>query len=166
MGIEYISYHVCLNPCIVYRGKYKDNDMFIMWAWQVLEIKKKGEAHGLHKVLKSIPIIPRMKRILSCKEWIMLQRWHALHISEPRITHIVVESITMKNIEDTWPSKFKDKEQIFWLSISMDGLKFSYLVLEFIGPCILYILHGYRIHWHPHNSWLTSMRGMPPLKHS
>ena len=35
---------------------------------------------------------------------------------------ILVDSIAMKHIEDTWPDKFKDEGLNFQLSISMDGV--------------------------------------------
>ena len=27
LGVEYISYHVCPNDCILYRGEYADNEI-------------------------------------------------------------------------------------------------------------------------------------------
>lgn len=28
LGVEYISYHACLNDCILYRGEYADKELY------------------------------------------------------------------------------------------------------------------------------------------
>jgi hypothetical protein len=47
--------------------------------------KNKGKAHGPpHKILRHMPIIPRIQRLFHCKQLVVLQGWHASHRSEPR----------------------------------------------------------------------------------
>ena len=124
LGVEYISYHACLNYCILYRYAYEDKERCPKCGhdWYQ-ESKNKRKEHGPpHKILSHMHIIPRIQRLFRCKQLPKLQRWHASHRSEPRVMWILVDSIAIKNIEDIWPNKFKDEVRSLQLSIAMDGV--------------------------------------------
>ena len=52
----------------------------------------------------------------------MLQGWNALHQSEEGVMRIPIDSISMKDIEDTWPDKFKYEIRSLQLNIALDGI--------------------------------------------
>ena len=69
---------------------------------------KKGKSHGPpHKILRHMPIIPKVQRLFHCEQLAKLQRWHTSYRSDPGVMRIPTNSIAMKNIKDTWPDKFK-----------------------------------------------------------
>ena len=85
LGVEYISYYACSNDCILYRNEYADREISIECGHdRYHKSKNNGKAHGPpHKILRHMPIIPRIQRIFHCKQLATLQRWHAAHRSEP-----------------------------------------------------------------------------------
>jgi hypothetical protein len=72
-------------------------------------------------------IIPRIQRIFHCKELVVLQEWHASHISDPWLMWVSTDSLSMKHMEDTWLDKFKDKVQSLQMSIVIDGVNPHFL---------------------------------------
>ena len=113
-----------MHDCILYRRKYVDKEICLKCRHDKYDkSKKKGKSCGPpFKILRHMPIIPRIQRLFHCKEIAMLQGWHASHKSELGVMHIPMDSISMKHIEDTWPEKFKDEVQSLRLSIAMDGV--------------------------------------------
>jgi hypothetical protein len=81
VGVEYISYHVCSNDCIIYRGEYAYKEICLKCGHEKYhKSNKKGKSHGPpHNILRHMPIIPRIQRLFRCKELAMFQGWHALH---------------------------------------------------------------------------------------
>jgi hypothetical protein len=69
LGVEYISYHSCLNDCILYRGEYVDKNICLKCGHDKYhKSNKKGKSHDSpHKILKHIPIIPRIQRLFHFK---------------------------------------------------------------------------------------------------
>ena len=69
LGFEYISYHVCPNVCIIYRGEYADKDICPKYGHdRYIESNNKAKAHDHpHKILRHMPIIPRIQRLFRCK---------------------------------------------------------------------------------------------------
>ena len=74
LGIEYISYHVCLNDCIPYRGKYTDKEICPNYGHDKYQKSiNKSRYHGSpHNMLRHMNIIPRIQRLFRCKELAML----------------------------------------------------------------------------------------------
>ena len=76
----------------------------------MINIIRRGKSRGPpFKILRHMPIIPRIQRLFRCKELAMLQGWNASHRSELGVMGIQIDSIAMKKIEDAWPEKFKDE---------------------------------------------------------
>ena len=65
LGVDYISYHACPNDCILCRGEYAYKEMCSKFGHDRYDkLKKKGKSHGPpFKILRHIPIIPRIQRI-------------------------------------------------------------------------------------------------------
>ena len=83
-----------------------------MRAWQVLGIQNKHKAHNPpHKILRHMPIIPRIQRLFCCKQLAKFYRWCATHRSELGVIQIPIDLITMKHIDDMWIDKFKYEVQ-------------------------------------------------------
>jgi hypothetical protein len=83
LGVEYISYHACLNDCILYRGESTDKEIYMKCGHERYhKSNKKVKSHGPHNISRHMPIIPRIQRLFHCKELGMLQGCPTLEISE------------------------------------------------------------------------------------
>ena len=73
LGVEYISYHVCPNDCILYRCEYADKEICPKCGHDIYkESNNKAKAHvPPNKMLRHMPIIPRIKRLFCYKELAM-----------------------------------------------------------------------------------------------
>ena len=69
LGVEYISYHACPNDFILYRGEFLDKEICLKCGHdRYNKSKNKGKAHGPPlKILRHMPIIPRIQRLFRCK---------------------------------------------------------------------------------------------------
>jgi hypothetical protein len=69
LGVDYISYHSCMNDCILYRREYVDKEICLKCGHdRYHKSNKKGKSHGPpHKILRHMPIIPRIQRLFHCK---------------------------------------------------------------------------------------------------
>jgi hypothetical protein len=84
LGVEYISYHACLNDCILYINEYVGKEICPECGYDKYQkSKNKGKEHGPpHKILRHMLIIPRIQRLFHCKQLVMFQGWHASHRSD------------------------------------------------------------------------------------
>jgi len=121
LGVEYISYHIILNDCTL-RDGYVNKEICPKCGHdKYYKSKTKGKAHGSpHKLLRHIPIIPRIQSLFHYKQLFILQGQHTTHRSHLGVKYITT-SIVMKHIEDTWLNKFKYEVFILQFSIDMDG---------------------------------------------
>ena len=69
---------------LFYIEEYADKDTCLKCGHDRYDkLKKKGKSRGPpFKILRHMPIIPRIERLFHCKELAMMQRWHASHRSE------------------------------------------------------------------------------------
>ena len=74
-SVDYVSYHAYPNDCILYRGEYEDKEICMKCGHdRYYKSNENGKSHGPpHKILRHIPIIPRIQRNFHCKELAMLQ---------------------------------------------------------------------------------------------
>jgi hypothetical protein len=102
LGVEHISYHACLNGCILYRGEYADKDICLKYGNDKYnKSNKNGKLHGdPHNILRHMSIIQRIQILFCCKELPMLYGLHASHRSESGVMRIPTYSIAMNPIED------------------------------------------------------------------
>ena len=69
LGVEYISYHECTNDFIVYIGEYEAKEICPKCGHDMYtKLNNKSKEHGPpHKILRHMPIIPRIQRFFCCK---------------------------------------------------------------------------------------------------
>ena len=61
LGVEYVSYHACLDDCILYRGEYVVKEMCLKCGHDRYHNKKReGKLHGPHNILRNMPITQRI----------------------------------------------------------------------------------------------------------
>jgi hypothetical protein len=73
LGVDYISHHTCPNDCIIYRNTYVEKEICPKYGNERYhKSKNKGKAHGPHKILRQMPIIPRIQKLFHCKQVSML----------------------------------------------------------------------------------------------
>jgi rRNA maturation protein Nop10 len=61
LGVEYISYHTCMDDYILYRDVYTDRERCPECGHDKYQkIKNKGKTHAPHKISRHMPIIPRI----------------------------------------------------------------------------------------------------------
>jgi hypothetical protein len=66
LGIEYKQIHSCKNDCILYRGEYQNKVEFPVCKENRYRIDVQGPTVP-KKVLRHMPIIPRLQRMFHCK---------------------------------------------------------------------------------------------------
>jgi len=75
LGIEYKKIHSCKNDCILYIDEYQD----IVECFVCKENRYRTYVQGptvTKKVLRHMPIIPRIQRMFRCKSLSQLMDWH------------------------------------------------------------------------------------------
>ena len=79
LGVEYIAYYTFPNDCILYKDAYANKERCPECGHdRYQESKNKHKEHGPpDKILRHMPIIPRIQRLFGCKQLAELQRWHA-----------------------------------------------------------------------------------------
>ena len=62
LGVEYISYHACVNDCILYKDAYTNKERCPKCGHdRYQESKNNLKDHGPpHKILRNMPMIPRI----------------------------------------------------------------------------------------------------------
>ena len=121
LAVEYKQIHSCKNDCILYRGEYQNKKEFIVW-------KEKRYRTDVqipivpNKVLRQMPIIPRIQRMFRCKSLAQLMDWHAKNRSKDGFMRIPADCKAMKHIEEKWPGKFKDEPRSIRFGLAIDGV--------------------------------------------
>ena len=74
LGVEYISYQACSNDCILYKDEYANKEIYPKCGHdRYHKSNENGKSHGPpHKILRHIPIIPRIQMLFPCEELAML----------------------------------------------------------------------------------------------
>ena len=70
LGVEYISYQACPNDCILYRGENLEKEICPKCGYERYDkSKNKGKSRigPPFKILRHMPIIPRIQRLFHCK---------------------------------------------------------------------------------------------------
>lgn len=103
VGVSCVTYHACINDCILYRGPYEK-----------LDVCPKCDKNRHHsgttrknvprKVVFHLPIIDIFIRMYKCKSLAQYMDWHAKNRSEDG--GILEDSRAMKHIENMWPKIF------------------------------------------------------------
>ena len=81
LGIEYKQIHSCKNDCILYKDKYQDKVECPVCKEKRYRTDLQGPTVP-NKVLRHMPIIPRLQRMFRCKSLAQLMDWHAKNRSK------------------------------------------------------------------------------------
>ena len=81
LGIEYNQIHACENDYILYRVNYKNHQEVPICKHKRYRIDIQS-ATVPNKVLRHMPIIPRLQRMFRCKLLAQLMDWHAKNRSK------------------------------------------------------------------------------------
>ena len=81
LGIEYKQIHSCKNVCILYKDEYQYKVECPICKEKRYHIDVQGPTVP-NKVLRHMPIIPRLKRMFCCKSLAQLMDWHAKNRSK------------------------------------------------------------------------------------
>ena len=73
------------------------------------------------KVLRYIPIIPRMRQLFRCSSLAQFMDYHACNRSRDDITQILTDDLTFMHIEEKW-QHFKEEPRNLRLSLTADGV--------------------------------------------
>ena len=57
-----------------------------------------------HKVLRYIPIIPRLQRLFRCKNIAQFMDYHARNRSQDDVIRMPIDGIDFRDIEEEWAS--------------------------------------------------------------
>ena len=120
IGMEYQSIHACPNDDIIYYGQYASETncpQCQINRYQTDQLTKKVP----HKVLRYIPIIPRLQRLFRCRNIAQLMDYHARNRSEDDFLRMPADGSLYKNIEERWPI-FKEEPRNIRISLAADGV--------------------------------------------
>ena len=81
LGVEYKQIHACQNDCILYRGEYQNKQECLVWKEKRYRTDVQSPTIP-NKVLRHMPIIPRIQRMFRCKSLAQLMDWHAKNRSK------------------------------------------------------------------------------------
>ena len=91
LGIEYNQIHACENDCILYRDNYKNHQECLVCKHKRYRTDLQS-ATVPNKVLRHMPIIPRLQRMFRCKSLAQLMDWHAKNRSKDGFMRILTDS--------------------------------------------------------------------------
>ena len=120
IGMEYQSIHACPNDDIIYYGQYASETNCPQCQtnrYRIDQLTKKVP----HKVLRYIPIIPRLQRLFRCRNIAQLMDYHARNRSEDDFLRMPADGSLYKNIEERWPI-FKEEPRNVRISLAADGV--------------------------------------------
>ena len=127
LGIEYKQIHSCKNDWILYKDEYQDKVECPVCKEKRYCTNVQGRTVP-NKVLRHMPIIPRLQRMFRCKLLAQLLDWHEKNRSKDGFMQILANSKAMKHIEEKWPRKFKDDPCSIRFGLAIDGVcPFSFL---------------------------------------
>jgi plasmid rolling circle replication initiator protein Rep len=118
--MEYQATDACPNDHIIYNGKYASElncPQCQINRYRIDQLTKKVP----HKVLRYIPIIPRLQRLFRCRNITQFMDYHAWNRSEDDVLRMPVDVYLYKNIEERWPI-FKEEPLNVRISLVADGV--------------------------------------------
>lgn len=121
LGVEYKQIHACQNDCILYRGEYQNKQECPVCKEKRYRTDVQSPTVP-NKVLRHMPIIPRIQRMFRCKSLAQLMDWHAKNRSKDGFMRIPADCKAMKHIEEKWPGKFKDEPRSIRFGLAIDGV--------------------------------------------
>lgn len=123
LGMQYNTYHACVNDCMLYRGSHEDDTTCVKCG----EPRYKNSSETMQpctiarKVLRHFPIIPRLRRLFRCPSLAGLMEWHSQNRSVDGIWRIPADCEAFQHIDRTWPD-FSMEPRNLKCGIALDGI--------------------------------------------
>ena len=118
--MEYQAIYACPTDHIIYYGKYALENEFPQCQTSRYRTDKVTK-NVPHKVLRYIPIIPRLQRLFRCQIIAQFMDFHAKNISQDDVLRIPADGFAFRCIEQKW-SIFKEEPHNVKLSLAADGV--------------------------------------------
>lgn len=121
LGYEKID--ACPNDCCLFRKEYENMDKCPKCGssrWKVNERTKKVQIGVPAKVLRSFPIIPRLRRAFRSSEKAEQIHWHSTHVSQDGKMRHPVDSLAWDTVNKKWPQFASDPRNVR-LGLATDG---------------------------------------------
>ena len=120
LGLHYNNIHVCPSGCILYDKEYATRDRCpkcMQRGW--LDCTNSIPA----RVIRHIPLIPRLKRMWRSSEIARLLRGHTKHVSNDNVMRSMVDSPAWKHIGTNVAfGNFGCDERNMRLALALDGV--------------------------------------------
>jgi hypothetical protein len=120
IGMEYQAIDACPNDHIIYYGQHASKTECPQCQtsrYRTDQLTKKVP----RKVLRHIPIIPRLQRLFRCESIAQFMDYHARNRSGDGVLRMPADGYAFKEIEEKWPV-FKDEPRNVRLSLAVDGV--------------------------------------------
>jgi len=120
IGMEYQAIDACPNDHILYYKQYEfetECPECHSSRYRTDQVTKKVS----HKVLRYIPIIPRLQRLFRCKNLAQFMDYHARNRSGDDILRMPADGSAFQDMEEKWPH-FKEEPRNVRLSLAADGV--------------------------------------------
>src|ERR1044071_6823939 len=131
LGLEVQKIHACPNDCILYRGAYEDLNACPACGALRYKIRRDdpGDVDGEPprkrvpaKVMWSVPIIPRLKRLFRNKEHAKLMQWHREDRKKDGNLRHPADGSQWRKIERKYRDEFGGDPRNVWFGLSADGI--------------------------------------------
>jgi hypothetical protein len=120
IGMDYQAIHACLDDHILYHGELVSKEECSkcqISRYRTDQVTKKVSC----KVLRYIPIIPRLTRLFRCKTIAQFMDYHPKNKSKDGVLRMPEDGSTFKKIEEIWPH-FKFEPRNLRRSLTTDGV--------------------------------------------
>jgi hypothetical protein len=120
IGMDYQTIDACPNDHIIYYGQHAlktECPQCLISIYQTDQVTKRVP----RKVLRHIPIIPRLQRLFRFESIEQFMDYHACNISEYGVLQMPIDGSAFREIEEKW-ADFKDEPRNVRLSLVVDGV--------------------------------------------
>ena len=120
IGMHYEAIHACPNDHVIYYNQHE-------FATECLECHisryptDQVTKNVPHKVLRYIPIIPRLQRMFRCKNIAQFMDYHARNKSQDDVIRIPADGSSFRDMEEKWPH-FKEEPHNLRIYLLADGV--------------------------------------------
>jgi hypothetical protein len=120
IGMDYQTIDACPNDHIIYYGQHASKTecpQCLISRYRTDQVTKRVP----RKVLRHIPIIPRLQRLFRCESIAQFMDYHARNRSEDGVLRMPTDGFAFREIEEKWVD-FKDEPRNVRLSLATDDV--------------------------------------------
>ena len=117
--MDYQTIYACPNDHIIYYGQHDSKTecpQCLISRYRTDQVTKRVP----RKVLRHIPIIPRLQRLFRCESIAQFMDYHACNRSEYGVLRMPTDGFAFREIEGKW-ADFKDEPRNVRLSLAYDS---------------------------------------------